>query len=237
MLAALLFLVTAHVAALPNGSSVLSPRQVLPTTCKDVHLFLARGAGDPYPGTQGPLVDVVCEGLVSCDHEDVLYVGTFDRVCDSVTTGVVNATRQITEYAQKCPDSKLVLCGHSEGAAVILNTIGGGGSTCPGGTMPESSPIDPTTAPGSHVVAVAITGDMRHTAGQTYNVGTGAAKSGIWPRSQAELSGLTAWEHHMRSWCDDADPVCAGGNSVAAHGAYMDRKKEIAAWIREMLGV
>ncbi|CAI4218299.1 unnamed protein product [Parascedosporium putredinis] len=87
----------------------IAARQVLPTTCEDVHLFLARGAGDPYPGTQGPLVEVVCQGLESCDHEDILYVGTFDKVCDSVTTGVVNATRQITEYADKCPDSKLVL--------------------------------------------------------------------------------------------------------------------------------
>lgn len=59
----------------------------------------------------------------------------------------------------------------------------------------------------------------------------------IWPRSQAELSGLTPWQDRMQSWCDGADPVCAGGNSVAAHGAYMNQKQEIADWIREMVGV
>ncbi|KAK0649776.1 hypothetical protein B0T16DRAFT_389763 [Cercophora newfieldiana] len=92
----------------------LIARQTASSGCKDVHLFLARGAGDPYPGTQGPLVPAVCDSLPSCDHEDILYVGTFDRVCNSVQVGVVNATNQITAYAARCPESKLVLCGHSE---------------------------------------------------------------------------------------------------------------------------
>lgn len=96
-----------------HGAS-LRCRQQAPTDCKDVHLFLSRGAGDPYPGTQGPLIDAICGGLPSCDYEDVLYVGTFDAVCESVTTGVVNATAQITSYAERCPEAKLVLCGHSE---------------------------------------------------------------------------------------------------------------------------
>ena len=95
-------------------SAALQLRQEPSTGCEDVHLFLSRGAGDPYPGTQGPLVDAICGGLPSCDYEDVLYVGTFDQVCDSVTTGVVNATSQITSYAERCPEAKLVLCGHSE---------------------------------------------------------------------------------------------------------------------------
>ena len=104
------------VAAALVSASALELRQQLPgAACKDVHLFLARGAGDPYPGTQGPLVAAVCDSsLPSCDHEDILYVGTFDRVCNSVQVGVVNATNQITAYAARCPNSKLVLCGHSE---------------------------------------------------------------------------------------------------------------------------
>jgi hypothetical protein len=92
----------------------MEPRQQAATGCEDVHIFLSRGAGDPYPGTQGPLVEVICDGISSCGYEDILYVGTFDRVCESVTTGVVNATNQITTYAENCPESKLVLCGHSE---------------------------------------------------------------------------------------------------------------------------
>lgn len=107
-------LILGSALALGAHSATLYPRQQPSEGCEDVHLFLSRGAGDPYPGTQGPLVDAICGDLASCDYEDVLYVGTFDRVCESVTTGVVNATAQITDYAGRCPDSKLVLCGHSE---------------------------------------------------------------------------------------------------------------------------
>jgi acetylxylan esterase len=95
--------------------TIVTPRQkAADPICHDVHLFLARGAGDPYPGTQGPLPDAVCKGLRSCHYEDVLYVGTFDKICNSVTVGVANETNQITAYAARCPKSKLVLCGHSE---------------------------------------------------------------------------------------------------------------------------
>lgn len=107
-------LLLGSVLILGAHSAVLHPRQQPSVGCEDVHLFLSRGAGDPYPGTQGPLVDAICGDLPSCDYEDILYVGTFDRVCESVTTGVVNATAQLTDYAERCPDSKLVLCGHSE---------------------------------------------------------------------------------------------------------------------------
>ena len=100
--------------ALPSASSSLEARQKAAGACVDYHIFLTRGAGDPYPGTSGPLPALVCKGLSSCDYEDVLYVGTFDKVCASVDVGVVNATKQITSYASKCPNSKLVLVGHSE---------------------------------------------------------------------------------------------------------------------------
>lgn len=79
---------------------------------------------------------------------------------------------------------------------------------------------------------------MRHTAGPTYNVGTGASKNGLWVRSASELSSLNPWASKIRSWCDGGDPVCAGGSDVSAHGAYMTKVgQEMADWIRGMLGV
>ncbi|KAK5662612.1 hypothetical protein OQA88_8526 [Cercophora sp. LCS_1] len=227
-----LFLLTLPTLA---AATALTPRQKPSGACSAVHLFLARGAGDPYPGTQGPLVPAVCDTLPSCDHEDILYVGTFDRVCNSVQIGVANATSQITAYAARCPESKLVLCGHSEGAAVIGNTIGGGSTSFPGCQMPATTGLDPDSSPGNTIRAVALTGDMRHAASQSYNVGTGAARSGIWVRSATELQGLNKWATKIRSWCDSGDPVCAGGSNVQAHGAYMNIKAEIAAWIHSML--
>jgi hypothetical protein len=63
---------------------------------------MTRGAGDSYPGTLGGLPALVCKGVASCNFEDVLYTGTFDRVCASVDVGVVNATQQIKSYAARC---------------------------------------------------------------------------------------------------------------------------------------
>ena len=127
-----------------------------------------------------------------------------------------------------------------------------------------SPPLHPTPAlPDAKkgtVAAVAITGDLRHTASQPYNVGTGANASGvshpsrppslsspdvaliypfyqIWPRSEGELAGLAAWEGKIQSWCTAEDPVCAGGFDVEAHGAYMEQKEEIASWVKVSLGV
>lgn len=35
------------------------------STCDDVHMFLARGNNEPYPGRQAALVEAVCDGLKS----------------------------------------------------------------------------------------------------------------------------------------------------------------------------
>ena len=126
----------------------ITRQKLTPQDCKQIHLFLARGAGDPYPGTQGPLVPAVCDALPSCDHEDILYVGTFDRVCNSVQVGVANATSQIAAYAARCPESKLVLCGHSEGAAAVGNTLGGGSVAFPGCSMGGTKGLDPSSGGG-----------------------------------------------------------------------------------------
>lgn len=90
---------------------------------------MARGAGDPYPGTLGGLPALVCKGVASCDYEDILYVSTFDKVCNSVDIGVANATQQITSYGKRCSNAKLALIGHSEGTAVIGHTLGGGSTS------------------------------------------------------------------------------------------------------------
>ena len=101
---------------------------------------------------------------------------------------------------------------------------------------------------------------MRHTASQSYNVGTGKAKNGvslplgpqhiksssgksnilfqIWARSATELAGLKPWDSKLRSWCEDSDPVCAQGSNVQTHGAYLTRfGQEIADWMRVTMGI
>lgn len=69
-------------------------------------------------------------------------------------------------------------------------------------------------------MAATIFGDPYHTANQTYNVGTGAAKNGVGPRPANQLAGLEKWADKLRSYCAGGDPACAGGSDGNAHGGY-----------------
>lgn len=102
--------------------SVLSPVLGHPTLasrqtqeCDAVHIFLARGTSEEYPGRQISVVNAVCNGTSSCGYEDILYPASFvPDYCTSVGEGVVNGTAQITAYAAQCPDAQLVLSGYSQ---------------------------------------------------------------------------------------------------------------------------
>lgn len=59
------------------------------------------------------------------------------------------------------------------------------------------------------VAAVLVFGDTRHTAGQSYNVGSGADKNSCYPRSGAVLEKVGAFSPVLRSYCAFTDPVCA----------------------------
>lgn len=89
--------------------------QTVNTPCHEVHIFLARGSEEPYPGRQSNLVDAICRGISSCGYEDIVYPATFANYCEaSVPVGVANGKAQIEAYSTRCPDSKLVLSGYSQ---------------------------------------------------------------------------------------------------------------------------
>ncbi|KAI1454804.1 carbohydrate esterase family 5 protein [Annulohypoxylon moriforme] len=227
----LLFL-TALLSVAAARATDLTGRQ---TSCQEVHFFIARGSTEPYPGRQEDLVNAVCEGLSSCGYEDIIYPAAFEDYCGSAYGGVVNGTAQITAYAESCPDAKLVLTGYSQGGHVAGDILGGGGGEIPNQncTQPTNTPLSPETSPGNRIVAATLFGDVRHTASQSYNVGTGAAGTGILPRSGAGLESLNRFSEILHSWCFIDDPVCAGGSDINAHLEYFDASmSEAAAWVK-----
>ncbi|KAI1077920.1 carbohydrate esterase family 5 protein [Whalleya microplaca] len=207
-------------------------------SCDAVHILIARGSEEPYPGRQSKLADAICDGLESCGSEDIVYPATFSDYCNSAFAGVSNGTAQITAYAERCPDARLVLTGYSQGGHIVGDILGGGGGVIPGQncTQPTSLPLHLATSPGDKIVAAAFFGDVRHTSNQTYNVGTGVAGSGIWPREGSQLSSLNEFSQSLHSWCLVDDPVCAGGSDYNAHTAYFDvYTDEAAAWVKTKL--
>lgn len=138
------------------ASTVVSahPLQQRQDDCSAVHIFIAKGWNETYPGRQGKLAGAICYGLDSCDYEDVLFSNTpEDDYCGSVTEGAINGVAQITAYNERCPDSQLVVSGYSQGSNVAGDILGGGGG--PFGTPPLNCSVgytdglDPTTSPGN----------------------------------------------------------------------------------------
>lgn len=117
--------------------------------CDAVHIFIARGSTEPYPGRQSAVVDAVCADITSCGYEDIIYPATFEDYCNSAAAGVANGTAQVTAYAERCTDAKLVLTGYSQGAQVVGDILGGGGGPFQDCEQVFNEPLSPDTAPGS----------------------------------------------------------------------------------------
>lgn len=121
------------------------------TPCEDVHFFLARGNNEPYPGRQGDLVAATCDGLSSCGYEDLIYSALYtDLSCQTTYDGTLAGFSQLTAYAERCPDSKLILAGYSQGAQIVTDILGGGGGKSFNDCIQPSTPaLDPKTSPGN----------------------------------------------------------------------------------------
>ncbi|KAH8666568.1 Alpha/Beta hydrolase protein [Xylariales sp. PMI_506] len=221
-----------------SASEVVTPRDN--SDCADVHIFLARGNNEPYPGRQAMLVEAVCDGLDSCDYESLVYSALYtDLYCQTVYDGTIAGHTQMAAYASRCPDSKLVLGGYSQGAQIVTDILGGAGGTLYNGCIQPSIPaMSRDTAPGNMIVAAIVFGDVRHTASQDYNYGNGSAIDSEFPRTSTMLAALEAYSDVLRDWCLDTDPVCAYGQTVwylSSHLDYFDLYSDAAAsWIKSV---
>ena len=138
------------------ASTALAAPAKRQSPCTDIHIFLSKGWNEPYPGRQGALAGAICAGLpdVSCDYEDILFSNTpEDDYCASVTEGNTNGVAQMNAYAERCPDSRLVLTGYSQGANVAGDILGGGGGRFGNETVycevGQTAGLDPETGAGS----------------------------------------------------------------------------------------
>jgi acetylxylan esterase len=137
-------------SAVGAATELLHGRQMTTTTCAEVHIFLAKGNNEPYPGRQGKLVTAICDGLASCDYEDIVMNNMLDdEYCSSVYQGATDGYAQINNYTSRCPEASLVLSGYSQGGHVVSDIMGGGGGTFYNGCTEDETPqLSPTSAAG-----------------------------------------------------------------------------------------
>jgi cutinase-like protein len=169
------------------------------TSCTDVQVVFARGTGEP-PGA-GRVGDALADSLRSLANGKsvaiyaVQYPASYDfpRAID----GVNDASAFIEHTAQACPQTKIVLGGYSQGAAVV-DVLAATGRPILGFT----SPLPDTIA--DHIAAVVVFGNPSNRMGEPLT-----ALSPLYGSKALDL-------------CNGADPVCSDGDDVPAHSLYVD---------------
>jgi hypothetical protein len=162
-----LLLVAAGIAAAQERCDAPYPNVYCNTTeiakfqsddCTPFHVFITRGSDEPYPGRLGNLTSQICDdigGTKKCSYENIEYPAKStawgdEEWCKSAGKGAKAGQEQFKAYNEKCPDSKLILLGYSQGASVAQDILGGGGGPVFKCEQDENPAMDPTTGPGKN---------------------------------------------------------------------------------------
>ena len=175
--------------------------------CPDVQVVFARGTGEP-PGV-GPTGQAFVDDLHqrigprSFDVYPVNYPAS--EQWETGLDGIRDAGAHVVSTANNCPQTKMVLGGYSQGAAVMGFVTS---PAVPDGVDPATvpKPLDPAVA--DHVAAVVLYG-MPNTRAMNF---LGEPPVVIGPAYQAKTIKL----------CAPEDPVCSDGMNFAAHDSYAD---------------
>ncbi|KAI0833929.1 carbohydrate esterase family 5 protein [Hypoxylon sp. FL0890] len=196
--------------ALLAGSS-----NALRQNCPNIHIFGARETtAPPGFGSASTVVNLVRRANRQATSESIVYPAAGGNMyAASVAAGVAAVANQTDTFNQRCPDSKIVMVGYSQGAQIIDDAFCGG----PDGSSLNTTSASVSSGVSKMVAAIILMGDPRHVDGLPFNVGNATA-SGF----AARPAGFRcpAFEDIIQSYCDAEDPFCAKGNSTATHQGY-----------------
>jgi cutinase len=186
---------------------------VVPTAsaadCPDIEVVFARGTDEP-PGigkVGQALVDSI-KALAkkkSVNAYAVQYPASWDFL--GVVDGANDASAHVQATAAKCPKTRIVLGGYSQGAAVV-DVI----TTSPIGGVGFKAPMPPAMA--NHVAAVTVFGNPSARVGQPLTT----------------LSPL--YGARTADMCNANDPICSLGKDFGSHVRYPESGlvKRAAQW-------
>ncbi|WP_396878676.1 cutinase family protein [Mycobacterium sp. SMC-2] len=196
----------ALVSSAPSPSASAEP-------CPDVEVVFARGSGEPpgVGGIGGSFVDALRPqvGSRSLGVYAVNYPASTDfsnpNFPQTVVDGIRDASSHVETMAKNCPNTREVLGGYSQGAALAgYVTSAAVPPGVPASSVPPPMPADVA----NHVAAVTLFGTPSGDFLQKYH----APPLAIGPRYQPKTLEL----------CAQGDPVCGtgNGNEFAAHTSY-----------------
>ncbi|KAJ5761784.1 uncharacterized protein N7511_005166 [Penicillium nucicola] len=206
------------------------------TICADVHILIARGTTESYPGSLSTLAELITSKNENTTYENLIYPATDETTTNSYHVGIKAARKQLTSFVERCghTGSKLVILAYSQGAMVIADTLAGGGGDSTLGNLTAPIGLDL----GKHIDAVVFYGDPRHAPNQPYNQGLGTFNvTGKYPRREDQVQYLTRhYGHVIHDFCNVGDPVCASGSNLTAHMVYPDIwDKTAVSWVQSVL--
>jgi cutinase len=188
------------------GAPVAVPEAAPPPGCPDVQVVFARGTTEP-PGL-GAMGQAFVDDLRTRvgDKSVGVYPVDYPASTDFPTgiQGVVDASTHVQEMATNCPDTKMVLGGFSQGAAVIgfVTT-----ELIPEGVSVSEVPAPMPADVAEHVAAVALLG----TPSDRFMNMVAQPPVEIGPLYQPKTIEL----------CVPNDFVCSEGGDIGAHGRYV----------------
>ncbi|RDH79008.1 cutinase family protein [Mycolicibacterium moriokaense] len=199
----------AAIAAAVLFSPFLTAPAASAAPCPDVEVVFARGTFEPpgVGGTGQAFVDSLRSKLG--DKSMVVYPVAYPASLDFQTAaqGVIDASNKVEAVAADCPDTKIVLGGFSQGAAVAGYLTAD--SVPPGFQMPAglTGPMPAEVA--DHVVAVAL---------------FGKPSSGFLQMIANTAPPITVGHLYADKTVDECipeDPICSpGGGDSNAHNLY-----------------
>jgi len=194
-------------------SAILGSVAGMPTAaaepCPDVQVIFARGTFEPAGvGVTGQaFVDALTGKLggKSVDVYPVNYPASLDFA--TAADGVIDASNKVRDVAASCPNTKMVLGGYSQGAAVVAYSTED--AVPPGFNLPDgiTGPMAPEVA--NHVAAVALFG--KPSSGFLQMIYTGAPPITVGKLYTGKTTDL----------CIPEDNVCSPtGTDNGAHTLY-----------------
>ncbi len=132
-------LVTLLTTVFLAAAAPLGPGQ---TECAPLHILIARASFEPRgEGLLLPsLANLIVQANPGTTREAVDYPASVTPYSGSSAKGTKAVTQQLTDYVVRCPQSKVVLLGYSQGAHIIGDSLCGGGGYP--GIGPPNEPID-----------------------------------------------------------------------------------------------
>ncbi|KUJ08256.1 acetylxylan esterase [Mollisia scopiformis] len=197
-------------------------KKIISIIWSGIHVFGARETTAPQGyGTAATVVNLLMGAHSGTTDEALVYPACGGQsacggvsYANSAAQGTTAVAKAVNSFNQKCPDTKLVLVGYSQGGQIMDNAVCGD----------DSSKIGLSDAALNMTKAVILMGDPRHIAGLPYNVGTCTA-SGFAPRPKGFTCPSAS---KIQSYCDSADPYCCNGNDANAHQQYGNKYGQAA---------